>query len=115
MTIKPTHKSGHILDLVITRLSDNVIFNVHSSDPLISDHKAILFSAQLQKTCLTTKTIKYQPLSKINYQSFNADLNLSDLMNHPHSTLIELALQYDHSLTAPLDKHSPIKSKTITE
>ena len=62
-------------------------------------------SAWLQKPCPTTKTIKYSPLSKINYKSFNADLNQSELgqMKHHNQKLERKANQV--SLTVESDIH----------
>ena len=33
----PTHKSNHVLDLVVTRSNEDLIDNIHVHDPVISD------------------------------------------------------------------------------
>ena len=38
-----THSYGHTLDLVITRISENLISDISMHDPMISDHKAVIF------------------------------------------------------------------------
>ena len=37
MQRQSTHKSGHVLDLVITRSGDQLVRNVRVSDPAVSD------------------------------------------------------------------------------
>ena len=38
---EPTHKNGHTLDLVITRVGEESVRHVQVSDPVISDHGAV--------------------------------------------------------------------------
>ena len=38
---EPTHKSGHTLDLIITRADEDVARNFKVYDPVISDHLAV--------------------------------------------------------------------------
>jgi len=46
-----THELGHILDLVITRNFDHLIFGEPNPDILFSNHQALLF--QIQAKLLT--------------------------------------------------------------
>ena len=61
---QPTHVHGHILDLIITRNSENIVRNVVVHDPGLSDHKAISFKLMVDKPlfpigkCLTHHRIE---------------------------------------------------------
>ena len=46
----PTHKKGHALDLIMTRISDQLVTNIEIHDPLLSYHLAISFTLQPRKT-----------------------------------------------------------------
>ena len=46
-----THKSGHVLDLVIIRSGDQLVRNVRVSEPVISDHGVVRWETPyLKKT-----------------------------------------------------------------
>ncbi len=111
----PTHKSAHMLDLVITRSNDHIIHDIHPLDPLISDHRAILCSAPLNKPDPIQKAIQYCPLFKISPSVFIDDLFHTDLVSIRSDNQLDLTWQYDLTLTSLLDKHTPKKTKTISE
>src|ERR1044071_2675080 len=53
----PTHSSGHILDLLISKYGHN-ISQVNVIDPLLSDHSVILFRLPLSFKTNSTRVIK---------------------------------------------------------
>ena len=112
---EPTHIFGHTLDLVITRLSDDVVRDSPCVDSYISDHGVVLFKLNSVKPSLSVKTVSYRKYKAINIQDFQSDLAKSDLCtNHPNS-LDELHVVscYDKTLQATLDKHAPLLTKTV--
>jgi hypothetical protein len=46
---EPTHKKGHILDLIITRNEDKLVTGNRIHDPVISGHLAIHCTLQLER------------------------------------------------------------------
>ena len=115
---EPTHKSNHILDVVITRIDENPISSVSVSDPIQSDHKAVTFYLDTQRPPLPKKTIVYRNIRKINIDAFkediksNKDLNGESLKDiSDPATCVSV---YDNAAKSLLDKHAPEKTKTIT-
>ena len=82
-----THISGHTLDLIITRSTETIVWDIATLDPVISDHEAIIFTLHLQKPPPVMKTIQYQSIAKINSTDFNNDLTNSNLIQQPPSDL----------------------------
>ena len=109
-----THKSGHTLDLVLTRSADSIIENVIVTDPLISDHSAVHFNLSCSKPCLSKKVISYRQLKSVNIESFKADIvssNLSSFTSHSPSILVQ---RYNTVLHDLVEKHAPLKVKEVT-
>ncbi len=77
----PTHRVGHTLDLVITHADKPFVNEIELTDPLISDHLAILFNARLPKPPLQMKTITSRKICSINHDKFIADIMSSNLLN----------------------------------
>ena len=115
---EPTHKSNHILDVVITRIDENPISSVSVSDPIQSDHKAVTFYLDTQRLPLPKNTIVYRNIRKFNIDAFkediksNKDLNGESLKDiSDPATCVSV---YDNAAKSLLDKHAPEKTKTIT-
>ena len=79
---KPTHIGGHILDVIITRDTDNIVSHVDIVDPGLSDssgkvsrdHLAVTFTTKISKPAPVRKTVTFRKLSTINVQSFKSDI-----------------------------------------
>ena len=56
----PTHIHGHTLDLVVTRLAENIILDTPKADRYLSDHSAILRKLTSSKPLNTVKEVMYQ-------------------------------------------------------
>ena len=109
-----THNSGHILDLILTREEECISNSI--KDKLISDHSAVLFDLQIKKPPLPTKEIAYRKIKSINIESFIQDIKNSQLNDCLSSDkdVNELATMYNTILGTLLEKHAPLKRKTIT-
>ena len=70
----PTHKKGHTLDLIMTRIGDRLVTNIEIHDPMLSDHLAGSCTLQLEKPPLERVEIQYRKLRNIDMDSFNNDL-----------------------------------------
>jgi hypothetical protein len=110
---EPTHINGHILDLVITRSTDNLVEST-KVDCFISDHKAVHCQLNLQKPEHAKKHTTYRKLKQINQKDFALDVSESDLIKNPKSDLSALIDQYNTTLNSLLDKHAPLKQRTVT-
>ena len=110
---QPTHQSGHILDLLITRKNSSSIDSTSTLNPHLSDHSAII-------SVLTIPTVARPPritklvrnFRSIDVASFSDDILSSSLYSSPASTLDSYLPQFESTLSTLLDKHAP--SKRIT-
>ena len=108
----PTHSSGHILDLLITRNSSTLPSH-EIVEPFLSDHSAVILNLPVQinsSRSRVTKTVR--KFSGINATNFSNDILASSLYTNPAPSLSEFSNQFNTVLSSVLDKHAP--SKTIT-
>ena len=115
MSLTQTHQSGHTHDLVITRASDSLVSNLHTYNPLISDHEAVVFNLQVAEPPPVSKTISYLCLGKIDFDKFVSDITASPLLLDPPLDVSDISNHYNLELSKILDNHAPLKSKTIVE
>ena len=108
-----TRKSGHILDLVITRSGDQLVRNARVSDPVISDHCAVRWETScLKKPGFERKSVCFRKLRSIDRDQ---DLRDSSLMNHQDFRDVSaLSDCYDNTLRSLLNQYSPVKKRIIT-
>ena len=94
----PTPNSGHVLDLIITNASSNLVTCPFLLDTYISDHKTVCVDIDLPKPNINKVTFSYCPINKINFTDFNQDIsnafsnidnfNLDSLIDHFNSKVI---------------------------
>ena len=109
----PTHRKGHILDLVMTREEELDIKGMQNHGPVISDHSAISFLIPCKVSQPMNKTFTHRNIQAINLEQFNGDIRASALITNPASTLDEAVHQYNSVLNGLLDKHAPEVNKTL--
>ena len=110
----PTHISGHTLDLLLTRSSSTAITSVDSTDPSLSDHRALLFSLSAPSPSNRTRITKLvRSFRSINLTNFTKDILSSSLFTSPPSTLEPYLQKFNSTLTEILDKHAPFKTVTF--
>ena len=110
---QPTHINGHCLDLIISRSNDNIIDSVDVPF-MFTDHAAIHCTLRLAKPKPTKKVINYRKWSSIYKNAMSHDIRLSDLITAPETDLDKLVAQYDTTLTNILNKHAPLKQRSVT-
>jgi len=110
---EPTHKRGHILDLVITRSSDKFA-NIFIDEPEISDHNSVAFVLDQSKPPLPSKVITYRKTKAIDREKFRDDIKDSFHSLKEYDNVDELADSYNSILNKLLEKHAPVKSKKVT-
>ena len=60
------------------------------------------------------QTIQYRNYSAIDNEMFQADIETSTLCLDPATSAASLLDQYDDTMSALLDKHAPLQTRTIT-
>ena len=108
----PTHTSGHILDLVITR-NDDAPPTLPTPGLLLSDHFCLTCSLDFSNQPQEKKVITFRKLKAINMDVFKHDVkeSLSNIEEtQDPDCLIE---HYNKALRSVLDNHAPIQTKTV--
>lgn len=107
----PTHKVGHILDLVISRSPEQVVKDTFISEPYVSDHLLVTCTVTLSNQPVTKKSsFTLRRTCDINQDDFRRDLRVSPVCNSTNlisSSLSNLLEIYNLSESL-LDKHVPI-------
>ncbi|KAK2183559.1 hypothetical protein NP493_306g01032 [Ridgeia piscesae] len=111
----PTHIHGHWLDIIITRSSCKNIQTPTVVDGL-SDHNTVIANLKVRTAPAVSKhNVFYRAFHSINIAAFMADITTSNLVTHPREHLSELYKQYHQILKTLLDKHAPIKTKSVSQ
>jgi len=102
----PTHTSGHILDLLITK-STSSISSPGLTEFFLSDHKAVNFQISTTVTPSASRIKKsIRKMSAINTGNFSNDIRASELYTNPESTLSSFYQQFESVILTLLDKHA---------
>ena len=108
----PTHLSGHTLDLIITRLSDDVVLASPKGTFPISDHFIIQCPIGFPWPALSCKELTFCKLKNIDIAKFSADIASSMLCASVNWDNIDaLSDCFNMTLTDILDKHAPLKTR----
>ena len=112
----PTHKNGHILDLVITRSDELCADRFIVTDLSLSDHYAVNCVLSLRKPPLEKKEISYRKLKHIDIQQFRDDIIQLPVVaaNDNAVDVADLVDSYNNELTDLLDKYAPLKTSCFT-
>ncbi len=109
----PTHRSGHTLDLLITRCDDNVLRGSPVIDSYVSDHWSLLYKVCIHKPAPILKTVTFRNVKEVDLDMFRADLSRSKLIVDPPQDLENLVDCYNDCLGRLLDEHAPQTTKDI--
>lgn len=83
---KPTHISGHTLDLIITHCSDTLIDTKPRPDYLFSDHFTFTCNLIMGRPAPSVKQVFYRKIKGIDKGKFKDDILCCDLFeNCPHT------------------------------
>ena len=110
---KPTHISGHTLDLIFTRCSDSLLFAKPMTDYLFSDHITVLCDLELVKPPPKIKQVSNRKIKDIDREKLQVDILSSELCQNTPDTLDELVNSYNTTLARALDRHTPLRTKVI--
>ena len=114
LVTQATHVYEYVLDLVIgcDGLEDAFLTDMCVVGHAISDHLVISFSLNMTKPPRQKKVIVCRKIKRINFNSFNSDINESNVMIDT-SDLFSLVKNYEHVLSTLLDKHAPVRRRAI--
>ena len=108
---KPTHRSGHTLDLIITRQCDFVLASAPTTDYFLSDHCSILCDLKVEKPALLTKTVSYRKIKDIDRQTLRDEVTETKLCLNSPNNLDDLVDRYNSTLSSILNRHAPLLTK----
>lgn len=109
-----THKTSHTLDLVIAREADAGLLQTFWIDETpMSDHFPVHFEVSLPKPEMKKIQITYRKTKNIDIVSFQNDVRTS-FARCEAEKVDELVQFYNSTLQELLDKHAPLKTKTVT-
>ena len=109
-----THTHGHTLDLIITRIGDEILQETPKPDFCISDHISIISKILLPKPSLIKKTIQYRKIKNVNISELKNDIRSSNLLSNTHHNINEFSECFNTTLSRLLEAHAPLITKTIT-
>ena len=110
----PTHTPGNTLDLLISRtLNSNRIQDVRPGT-YFSDHCLALFTINISVPQLSRKKVSFRKTKAIDITAFMEDLSASRWCQDPPSEPVKLVDCYNTTLAGLLDRHAPLKTKTVT-
>lgn len=110
-----THRHGHTLDLILTRpdqTPSSVMVSDVDSD--MFDHYSVRFAIPTMKPPLPKRAFQYRSIKTIDLDAFASDIETSRLFGLETDDVNVLANTYNCVLRELLDKHAPLKDKTIT-
>ncbi len=111
--VGPTHRSGHTLDLLISRVDDTFLHGSPVVDTMMSDHWSILFMGRVRKPAPVMKRTSFRKIRDIDINSLRSDILESELLQNPPSELSSLVDCYYTSLRGVLDLNAPVITKEI--
>jgi hypothetical protein len=110
-----THRSGHILDIVITRADDPLVSSVIAEDRGFPDHFPVFIETVLDKPQARKKTVSYRSIKRIDPVALKTAISHSHLADINSDLPLEKQVcLYDSVLGAILNEMAPLKTKTIT-
>lgn len=111
---RPTHIHGHILDLIITRQTDDVVNGEPFPERYFSDHAALICKLSVVKPLQTMKHAEYRKLKSIDITKLKEDIRNSQLYQNPPNDFNMLLDCYNTTLRSLLDDYAPVCSRRVS-
>ena len=112
----PTHISGHTLDLIITRLSDQLDICSPWTVYLFSDHMLVSSKLQVCKPALKRSDITFRKIRSINKKLLRDEISNTDLCKNLLSyNLDSLVNAHNNTFKSVLDHYAPAITKTVVK
>lgn len=110
----PTHISGNTLDLLISRTLDSSIIQDVRPGNYLSDHCFTFLAINFSMPQLRRMKVSFRKVKAIDTTAFMDDLSASELCLDPPPKPAKLVDCYNSTLARILDRHAPLKTKTVT-
>ena len=113
---QPTHKAGHLLDLVITKEDYDMRPSVVVFDQCLSDHYTLSCTLQVRPPAGgTARPIEYRNLKRVNIDAFRDDIitAFSVDLSAGDSNVDHCLHAYNDKLNSLIDKHAPLKCRMV--
>ena len=112
-TRAPPGRPAHILDLVLSRSSDDFVKSC-SSAGLFSDQFSVLSCVRAHSPVRPQRNVSFRKLRSIDPNQFRSDLLSLPFCVSPSDDLNSLLHQYNSGLAEILDKHAPLVQRKVT-
>ena len=110
-----THRRGHTLDLVLSRLHDTIVQDTYAQDHCFPDHYPVLLRLLTEHPANPIQTVCYRKIKSINLNAVVKDIHDALLVgDHSEQPLDKLVSIYQTELSALFNKHAPLKARTFT-
>ena len=110
----PTHISGHILDLIITKTEDKrLVIKEPTSDYYISDHSFVTCNVEQPRPPLVRKVRKSRNWKNVSEDALQNDLCIFNDIVGKYSNVNDLVSQFTRSTSDIIDKHAPVTTRTL--
>jgi len=107
-----TSNVSNLLDLVVGRVGSGCISHVAVQPSHVSDHDLVTWTLSSRtKPARQLVSYKFRLLKNVDWNSFQADLRLSELHTKPAKSVDEFADQLDAITTSILDRHCPLQER----
>ena len=93
--INPNHVHGHVFDLVITRVTENIVSNVSVHGEVVSDHNSVIFNLAADKLSFLSKHVSYRKWKNVDIKDFTLDITQSALVTTLADNVSILVTQYN--------------------
>ncbi|XP_072017007.1 uncharacterized protein [Amphiura filiformis] len=113
LVTEPTHCDGHTLDVIITRKAEDVVSNIEVVRDVPPRYYAVKCDIDISRPRSVKQVVKFRELRKIDILKFQNDIRNSPLSTDPADDLSSLVLNYEKTLGDLLNKHAPLKSKSM--
>lgn len=107
----PTHESGHTLDLIITRTTNDITVSSPKAALALSDNFFIECNLNIPRPSSTVNEIFYRNFKTLDFDALKTDISESLLCTSTWKNVSELAQCYDSTMASLLDKHAPLQRK----
>ena len=110
-----THRGGHTLDPVLSRSHDTIIQDTYAQDHGFPDHYPVFLRLFTERPANPIQTVCYRKIKSINMNAVVKDIHDSLLVgDYSEQPLDQLVSIYQTELSALLNKHAPLKTRTFT-
>ena len=107
-----THRSGNILDLLLSDITQSTGLLTVAPGPYISDHQAVIAILNIKKVCPKAEVWEIRKLHKVTKDEWNNTINVDNLTLS--GNLEEMVESLNKELVRKQDEPAPLKKCTIS-